>query len=738
MSKKRAATKKESSHQGESSHQENKSVIGELVIEKAVYGIFKEPARTKDFTDALAAKVVDGSLNIRISNDLAGGDPAFGHLKEARVTYVFNGVRRTVSVPEHGCLAIPTIADSISKTESQGLGSVEIKEGDARADHLIKQEEAQKSAEKAEREKAASARKAEEKRQIEQVRRTRAISLDILLASTLATIGLPYLLGDWSVGEYLRMVFSPPLITGIVIYVAAGFFSSRFASCYVRKDDSLYVFLGVWVCVAVLVFLLCGFALGYREYKPGALAEVDAWFSNISRGDWYCIAALCALNAAFSYLAEIFRKKRGWATIQIGMTFMTVTALVLVIWPEHLPNDCLWLKKACASILPVIVSPISSLGMVIAWPVIVVLCIIGVLAHLVGWTIICAGVTFLHLQDSSFSMGGCAGWEWLGWLGLLGLGFLLLVGVGVCLGVVRCWLEIMKKKGKLFLAIIILVVFIAMIVTGVRTYYGIKRGQVAEEGRRIEEIEARVRDFAENNLPEQWQQYVKTKNFIEIKTSVWLKSLEEGEFPDDLKAAAEAEQKKGLSKSKVIDLAKGMVRKKHEESKNLCDSLLREMQDKYQAFLRDEAEKKERLAKENELAEQEQKESAAREHNKEEKLKNFALQEAPQMWQTYVTLGESIESQAVRLEELRKTLESVEQDPSQDRDYATLVSMRDEMIKSRDALHEKIKQAYLQYSKFLATPGNAELKALHKKTMEDGVREAEATMKHYREMTKEK
>ena len=139
-----------------------------------------------------------------------------------------------------------------------------------------------------------------------------------------------------------------------------------------------------------------------------------------------------------------------------------------------------------------------------------------------------------------------------------------------------------------------------------------------------------------------------------------------------------------------------------------------------------------------ELAEQEQKESAAREHNKEEKLKNFALQEAPQMWQTYVTLGESIESQAVRLEELRKTLESVEQDPSQDRDYATLVSMRDEMIKSRDALHEKIKQAYLQYSKFLATPGNAELKALHKKTMEDGVREAEATMKHYREMTKEK
>jgi hypothetical protein len=67
-----------------------------------------------------------------------------------------------------------------------------------------------------------------------------------------------------------------------------------------------------------------------------------------------------------------------------------------------------------------------------------------------------------------------------------------------------------------------------------------------------------------------------------------------------------------------------------------------------------------------------------------------------------------------------------------------LVSMRDEMVKSRAALHEKIKQAYLQYSKFLATPGNAELEALHKKSMEDGVREAEATMKHYREMTKEK
>ncbi len=291
--------------------------------------------------------------------------------------------------------------------------------------------------------------------------------------------------------------------------------------------------------------------------------------------------------------------------------------------------------------------------------------------------------------------------------------------------------------------IVIAAFSVSAIVAGIKIRDEIRDERVVKEEARVKkavaETEEMIREFAEKNLPEKWQKYLETKKFIETKTSVWLKSLEKGEIPEYLKAvAAEDAKENGWSESEKIDHTKEAVRKKHEESKRLCDSLLREIQDKYEAVLREEEEKKERLAKEQELVEHEQKESAAREQSKEEKLKNFALKEAPQMWQTYVSLGESIESQSVRLEELRKTLVSFEQDPKQDKDYKMLVSMRDEMVKSRAALHEKIKQAYLQYSKFLATPGNAELEALHKKSMEDGVREAEATMKHYREMTKEK
>jgi len=77
-----------------------------LVIEKAEYGVF--PESTADITATLAALVKDGSLQVNINNRLAKGDPAPMQFKEARITYVYDGVRTKLVVKENGDAVIPS------------------------------------------------------------------------------------------------------------------------------------------------------------------------------------------------------------------------------------------------------------------------------------------------------------------------------------------------------------------------------------------------------------------------------------------------------------------------------------------------------------------------------------------------------------------------------------------------------------------------------------------------------
>jgi len=80
-----------------------------LRIVKAEYGVFAPgDARVIDFTARLAARVKDGTLDVKIDNALAGGDPAYLTVKRARVTYVYDGGEVTKTLGENCPLTVPS------------------------------------------------------------------------------------------------------------------------------------------------------------------------------------------------------------------------------------------------------------------------------------------------------------------------------------------------------------------------------------------------------------------------------------------------------------------------------------------------------------------------------------------------------------------------------------------------------------------------------------------------------
>jgi len=63
-----------------------------------------------DLTRKLAALIKEGELNVRVDNDLAGGDPALLVPKELRVEYSLNGVPKLTTIQENETLTLPETA----------------------------------------------------------------------------------------------------------------------------------------------------------------------------------------------------------------------------------------------------------------------------------------------------------------------------------------------------------------------------------------------------------------------------------------------------------------------------------------------------------------------------------------------------------------------------------------------------------------------------------------------------
>lgn len=127
-------------------------------------------------------------------------------------------------------------------------------------------------------------------------------------------------------------------------------------------------------------------------------------------------------------------------------------------------------------------------------------------------------------------------------------------------------------------------------------------------------------------------------------------------------------------------------------------------------------------------------EAAKREAAREAKLRDFALMEAPVLWQTYQNLQGAIASQSQKIEELRKALTEFDRDPARDPDFQRICSLRDEMAESLKTMHAKIEDAYLASRKYEATPSKKEYAELRRKLLEDGLQEAEAAERRFKEM----
>ncbi|MBQ9431208.1 MAG: hypothetical protein IJU44_06615 [Kiritimatiellae bacterium] len=84
----------------------NKTNAKRLEIVKAVYGVL-DSNNTMDITKKLQAEIANDRLEVKISNELAGRDPARQTVKEAKIDYRLDGNDRSVTVKENSVLVLP-------------------------------------------------------------------------------------------------------------------------------------------------------------------------------------------------------------------------------------------------------------------------------------------------------------------------------------------------------------------------------------------------------------------------------------------------------------------------------------------------------------------------------------------------------------------------------------------------------------------------------------------------------
>ena len=127
-------------------------------------------------------------------------------------------------------------------------------------------------------------------------------------------------------------------------------------------------------------------------------------------------------------------------------------------------------------------------------------------------------------------------------------------------------------------------------------------------------------------------------------------------------------------------------------------------------------------------------EARRRQEAKDDKIRSFALKDAPKVWAVYQSLQGEIDMQSGKIEELRKTLVTFGKQPELDEDFKRICAVRDEMIHTRKALRAKIEGAYIAAKKYEAAPSRKDYQELHKKALEDGILEADQAEAKFKEM----
>lgn len=119
---------------------------------------------------------------------------------------------------------------------------------------------------------------------------------------------------------------------------------------------------------------------------------------------------------------------------------------------------------------------------------------------------------------------------------------------------------------------------------------------------------------------------------------------------------------------------------------------------------------------------------------RKEKIKAFALKEAPRVWSTYQSLQSEIDLQNGRIDDLAKSLRAFDRLPEQDEDFVRICKLRDEMVRTLETLWRRMEDAYLAAKKYEATPASKNNKELMDKAIEDGIIEADAAAMKFNDM----
>ena len=153
-----------------------------------------------------------------------------------------------------------------------------------------------------------------------------------------------------------------------------------------------------------------------------------------------------------------------------------------------------------------------------------------------------------------------------------------------------------------------------------------------------------------------------------------------------------------------------------------------------------DAVRQEKAAEEKAQADQEARrvEAETLRQKKHDLVRDFALKEAPSTWEAFQTLESESETAKAQVAELRKTLESFHKNADEDNDYIAAKRKLAEMNQTRDTLWKAMERAYIQYCKFKASAGDAELAELSKSATASAVKEADAAKERYRAMSQAK
>lgn len=152
----------------------------------------------------------------------------------------------------------------------------------------------------------------------------------------------------------------------------------------------------------------------------------------------------------------------------------------------------------------------------------------------------------------------------------------------------------------------------------------------------------------------------------------------------------------------------------------------------------DAAERRKRKETARREAAQQKEAAAKREEAKADKLRTFALRDAPVIWKAHEQLKAAIVEQDVRIKDLAATLKEFDKNPETDSDYLAICAARGEMETSLKGIRRKLEEAYLAYCRFKATPSHKEYEELMRKALDDGMQAADAATRKFEQMKVDK